>query len=336
MAPEHFDSTHDRPAQATGGDIYALGLTLYELLTLRPAFAAGSTFRLIQDIQTKAPPRPHKLNPSIPRDLERIILKAIEKEPDDRYPSAEALASDLERFLAGERPRATRVPLHHRVRSWVRRHPSGTLSLAGLVLAALIAVAVVRSLAGSESRFGQLLLEIQQSRAEPRMTGWSEHGRERVKEAATIRRDARLRDQATALLVGLNARAVWRELDHGGTSVAFDAEANRVLLGGHEPTASQDGRARIVDRATGRVLHISQQAGPGPVTFAGDGRPLQFWLPAKEAGSCGTWPSKPPSPNSPYRVRDPNPSPSHSMVLGSPRPQRTPSSSGPSPTRLDR
>jgi len=276
MAPEHFDSTHDRPVNATRGDIYALGLTLYELLTLRPAFAAGSTFRLIQDIQTKTPPRPHKLNASIPRDLERIILKAIEKEPDDRYPSAEALAADLERFLAGERPRATRVPLHHRVRSWVRRHPGGTLSMAGLILAALIAVAVVQSLSASESRFGQLLLEIQQSRAEPRMTGWSVRGWERVKEAATIRRDARLRDQAAALLVGLDAREVWRELDHGGTSVAFDAEAGRVLLGGNEPTASQDGRARILDRATGRVLHVSEQAGPGPVTFTGDGRPLQL------------------------------------------------------------
>jgi len=276
MAPERFDSTDDRPAQATGCDIYALGLTLYELLTLRPAFAAGSTFRLIQDIQTKTPPRPRKLNPSIPRDLERIILKTIEKEPGDRYPSAAALASDLERFLAGERPRSARVPLRHRLRSWVRRRPIETLSVAGLVLAALVAVVIIQSLAASESRFGQLLLEIQQSRAGPRVTGWSDRGWERVKEATAIRRDARLRDQAAALLVGLDARAVWRELDHGGTSVAFDAVASRVLMGGHEPTASQDGRARILDRATGRVLHISEQAGAGPVTFTGGGRPLQL------------------------------------------------------------
>ena len=154
--------------------------------------------------------------------------------------------------------------------------------MAGLVLAALVAVAVIQSLAASESRFGQLLLEIQQSRAEPRMAGWSERGWERVKEAAAIRRDARLRDQAAALLVGFDAREVWRNVDHGGTSVAFDAEASRVLLGGHEPTASQDGRARILDRATGRVLHVSEQAGPGPVTFTGDGRPLQ--LVARQGG----------------------------------------------------
>ena len=206
MAPELFDSSHRRTADARRADIYALGLTLYELLTLRVAFDAASTFRLIRDIQTTAPPRPRKLDPRIPRDLERIILKSIEKEPDDRYPSAEALASDLERFLAGERPRATRVPLRHRVRSWVRRHPGGTLSMAGLVLAALVAVAVAQSLAVSESRFGQLLLEIQQSRAAPRVAGWSERGWERATGAATIRRDARLRDQAAALLAGLDTR----------------------------------------------------------------------------------------------------------------------------------
>ncbi len=293
------------------------------------AFDAASTFRLIRDIQTTAPRRPRKLDPRIPRDLERIILKAIEKEPNDRYPSAEALASDLERFLAGERPRATRVPLRHRVRSWVRRHPGGTLSMAGLVLAALVAVAVAvaQSLAVSESRFGQLLLEIQQSRAEPRVTGWSERGWERAKEAATIRRDARLRDQAAAMLVGLDAREVWSNEDEGGTSVAFDAEANRLLMGGHEPTAKQDGRARILDRATGRVLLISEQAGPGPVTFTGDGRPLQLvvrqggwislWDLAKQSAGCQ---------GPPCRACDRSPSPSRSMVLGWPRRRRIPSS----------
>ena len=154
--------------------------------------------------------------------------------------------------------------------------------MAGLILAALFVVAVVQSLAASESRFGQLLLEIQQSRAEPRVGGWSERGWERVKEAATIRRDSRLRDQAAALLVGLDAREVWSNFNEGGTSVAFDAEASRLLMGGHEPTALQKGHARILDRATGRVLHVSEQAGPGPVTFTGDGRPLQ--LVARQGG----------------------------------------------------
>jgi serine/threonine protein kinase len=83
------------------GDVYSLGMTLYEMLTLRPAFEGGDRARLVQQITHEQPPRPRQLDPRVPRDLETIVLKAIEKEPGQRYSSAEALAEDLRRFLAG-------------------------------------------------------------------------------------------------------------------------------------------------------------------------------------------------------------------------------------------
>src|SRR5205807_6340254 len=76
MAPERFRGEADARS-----DLYALGLTLYELLTLRPAFDQEDRDRLILQVTTEVPPRPRSLNPEIPRDLETIVLKAIEHEP---------------------------------------------------------------------------------------------------------------------------------------------------------------------------------------------------------------------------------------------------------------
>ena len=94
MAPEQFSGQADARS-----DIYSLGLTLYELLTLRPAFEANSRSSLIAKIAHGEPPGPRKLNPAIPRDLETIVLKAMAREPRDRYPTAGELARDLECFL---------------------------------------------------------------------------------------------------------------------------------------------------------------------------------------------------------------------------------------------
>ncbi len=87
MAPERFRGEGDGRA-----DVYALGLTLYELLTLRPAFDSPDRLQLIEQIKTEDPPRPRALDPRIPRDLETIVLKAIDKDPQSRYQSADALA----------------------------------------------------------------------------------------------------------------------------------------------------------------------------------------------------------------------------------------------------
>src|ERR1700678_2723387 len=97
MAPERFRGEGDARA-----DVYALGLTLYELLTLSPGFESSDRLKLIEQIKTDEPLRPRSVDSRIPRDLETIVLKAIEKDPKARYQSAEAMGEDLRRFLADE------------------------------------------------------------------------------------------------------------------------------------------------------------------------------------------------------------------------------------------
>ena len=121
MAPERFKGECDERT-----DVYGLGLTLYELLVLRPAFAERDRLQLIDQIKNQEPPRPRALDRRIPRDLETIVLKAINKDAKRRYPSAEALAEDLRRFLANEPIKARRTSELERLRMWGRRNPALT------------------------------------------------------------------------------------------------------------------------------------------------------------------------------------------------------------------
>ena len=96
MAPERFNGWSDPRS-----DVYALGATLYELLTLRPAFDESDRVKLIEQVLHESPPPLRQLDRRIPRDLETIVLKAMAKEPGERYPTAGQLAEDLRRFVAG-------------------------------------------------------------------------------------------------------------------------------------------------------------------------------------------------------------------------------------------
>ncbi len=139
MAPERFRGQGDARA-----DVYSLGLTLYELLTLRPAFDSPDRLALSEQIKTVEPPRPRSIDPRIPRDLETIVLKAIEKDPGDRYATAEAMAEDLRRFLDDEPILARRVAAPERYARWARRNP--VIAVLGGVLTAVLLVATISSL----------------------------------------------------------------------------------------------------------------------------------------------------------------------------------------------
>jgi eukaryotic-like serine/threonine-protein kinase len=118
MAPERFRSTSDRR-----GDIYSLGATLYELLALRPAFEDSDQIRLLDRIRNDPPVPPRQLDRNIPRDLETIVLKALAKDPDDRFGSAGELANELRRFIEGRPIRSRPVSFVERFWRWCKRDP---------------------------------------------------------------------------------------------------------------------------------------------------------------------------------------------------------------------
>jgi serine/threonine protein kinase len=137
MAPERFCGRADRRS-----DIYSLGLTLYELLTLRPAFEAAERAQLVEQLLHQEPPRPRILEPRIPRDLETVILKAIAKEPDRRYQTAGDFAEDLRRFLCDRPIKARRSTLVEQFGRWCRRNPHLAAALASTATA-VVALALV-------------------------------------------------------------------------------------------------------------------------------------------------------------------------------------------------
>jgi serine/threonine protein kinase len=132
MAPEQI--TPDRASLGPVTDIYALGAILYELLTGRPPLQGTSTLETLDQVRNQRPMPPRRLNPKIPRDLETIALKCLEKNPSRRYASAVALADDLDCFLEGRPIKARPVsPIEHAWR-WCRRQPVIAALAATLIL----------------------------------------------------------------------------------------------------------------------------------------------------------------------------------------------------------
>jgi serine/threonine-protein kinase len=137
MAPEQVvgnPGTVGPPA-----DIYALGATLYELLTGRPPFRGETATETERQLLTREPVPPSQLNARVPRDLETICLKCLQKEPTRRYESASALADDLRRFVEGRPIRARPAGRGERAWRWCRRNPT----MAALLLTALSLVGLV-------------------------------------------------------------------------------------------------------------------------------------------------------------------------------------------------
>jgi WD40 repeat protein/Flp pilus assembly protein TadD len=141
MAPEQARPGHGEVTAQT--DVYALGAILYELLTGRPPFKAATPLDTILQVASLEVVPPRRLQPHIPRDLETICLKCLEKEPRKRYASASALAEDVQHFLAGRPIQARPTSLWERAVKWARRRPA-VAALGGLsLLVAVLGFALV-------------------------------------------------------------------------------------------------------------------------------------------------------------------------------------------------
>src|SRR5438046_8298331 len=131
MAPEQAAGNNAAVGSVT--DVYGLGAVLYQLLTGHPPFACGTTYGTIKLVVETETRQPRHSNPKIHRDLSTICLKSLEKDPKRRYPSALALAEDLERWLKHEPIRARHTGIFARGRKWVQRNPARALSAGSLV-----------------------------------------------------------------------------------------------------------------------------------------------------------------------------------------------------------
>ncbi len=295
MAPERFRGQGDVRA-----DVYALGLTLYELLTLRPAFASPDRLVMIEQIKTEEPPRPRSVDGRIPRDLETIVLKAIEKDPKARYPSADALGEDLRRFLAGEPIRARQVGAAERYWRWARRNPG--IAVLGGVLTGVLVLATVSSLAAMQryrtlaiareaerkeadrARAEEVVARTKADEANASLLGTQEELRRTVYAtrsnlalAAWDNNDVgRLRSLLDLLqpapgepdLRGWEWRYLWQLL-HGDrlTLQAYDGRFSDVVFSPDGQTLAgleRSGRIRFWDRCTGQLLQTAGGPTRGP------------------------------------------------------------------------
>lgn len=200
MAPEQFSGQADERS-----DLYGLGMTLYELATLRPAFDATGRAGLIDQIMRQEPIRPRRVRPAIPRDLETILLKAIARDPNHRYRNAAEMAADLERFLDDRPVRARRVSPPERFWRWCRRNPATAVPTAAAAALLVLACTVTTGAYVNESKLREqaesasVRVEASLTRAETERRRADENTRKAQAERKQAQRQRRLAQKNLAL-----------------------------------------------------------------------------------------------------------------------------------------
>jgi eukaryotic-like serine/threonine-protein kinase len=308
MAPEQAEGRLGEVGRQS--DVHALGVILYEMLTGRPPFSGATDAETLKRVALDEPTPPRRLRASIPRDLEAICLKCLEKLPRGRYPTALALADDLARFLAARPTQARPLGPFRRSLRWGRRRPAVT---------ALLGIIVLTGLAGVASRWWEAA-NLQQAlalNARIRIQAQDQQ-RSALDNARRARQYHYAQDMASALAAWRTAHLaealellerqrpkpgeedlrgfVWHYLwrlchaerltirGHGAPVffVAYSPDGKQLV------TASQDGTARLWDAQTGRELatfrgHVGDvnMARFSPdgrlLATAGDDRTVRLW-----------------------------------------------------------
>ncbi len=297
MAPERFRGASDRRS-----DVYALGATLYEMLTLRPAFGERDHLRLIERIVHDPPVRLRRVDRRIPLDLETITLKALAKDPGDRFPRADDLADELRRFLENRPIRSRSVPVHERFWRWCRRNPGlATANIAAALLTTVLAIAGVvgtvtfRSQRDALNEQTQSALEsLGRARASLYVNRIALADRERSNHDAD--RADELLDECPVALRDWEWRYLKRRQHEEVRSYSGRADAVRSLAftpDGRFTVSTDFGPTiHVRDRATGRVLELpGLPDGNSAVAISPDGRWLAVGggLAVRDSGTVKLW-----------------------------------------------
>jgi len=313
------------PEQATEGekvgpaaDTYALGAILYTMLTGRPPFQGSNTLHILEQMRSQEPVSLRRLVPHLPRDLETICLKCLEKEPSHRYTSAADLADDLQRFLAGEPICARPAPIWEHSWKWSKRRPAVAGLLAAVIGLGILSVALMFGLwRGAETRV--------QVETQAKNLAWQKEQEEELGRRENLRllvnvtldhglnlcargeishgllllaRALDLAEQAGALELGRVARvnlAVWRRrlvtlrarLHHDGWvwAVAFSPDGHTALTGGTDKVAHR------WDTRTGRQIGepLRHRHPVWAVAFSPDGKTILTGSGDDRKGEARLW-----------------------------------------------
>jgi WD40 repeat protein len=292
MAPEQAAGRSKEVGPAA--DVYSLGVILYELLTGRPPFVAESMLDMLEQVRTQEPVPPGRLRPRLPRDLDTICLKCLQKEPQHRYAGAGALAEDLRCLLAGNPISARPTPFWEHAARWARRNPGFAALSAALVLITAVGFGVIlalwsgaaasaasEALARGEAEQERRSVQRQLARAALDQgvalcqrgeagTGllWLARGLENATRAQDTELQGALRAHLAVWLPEVHTLAHCQQLSGSIAVLALSPDGKTYLTG------SSDGTAQLWDLTTGRaqgapLLH------PHPLlalAFSADGR----------------------------------------------------------------
>jgi tetratricopeptide (TPR) repeat protein/serine/threonine protein kinase len=228
MSPEQALAKHGLVDHRT--DIYALGATLYEVLVLRPAFPGNDRQELLRQIAFEEPKAPRRVNGAIPTELETIVLKALEKNPAERYATAQGLADDLRNWLEDRLIKARRPGVRVRLVKWARRHRQVVASLAAGMMALLV-VGVVLAFAYQR----QQAEEARQAEALRRDVGAMLAQAIRFRQSAHFKESRELLEQTRQRLGPDGPPDLREQVDQAladtGLARRLDAARQRVLMG---------------------------------------------------------------------------------------------------------
>ena len=305
MAPEQWKDFGQLDERT---DVWGLGVTLYEMLTLHRPFATNaksdstSQHKQLQQLIVQERPQPlsHYVK-NVPADFAAICMKAMEKEPSRRYPTAQAFAEDLRRWLRSEPVSARPTWVLRSIWLWAKRNRGWAAAIIAVIVATTLLAGAAFAAAeqrarhaeqrGVELKYELSLLELTQLRHGAHHFNWTIDAKNLASRTAYRPGDKRLADAYAATFSGLDAKPTKTMMDFPAGDLAFDPRGERLLIGSWEHIPERrwtESKAKIYTLANDQ-RQDNGLIGQGPVAFRADGTPLQLVVNHKNTSNLSLW-----------------------------------------------